>query len=179
MEHNLDFLDKCRRAEPLAERASELGQMYERVKIDRNRYMNSIQTSRQLIVEYAEKIHILENEVDVLRFEFNQVEGAVRIQKGELVKTFGRRDQTRSDLKQAEFAYIGLPTQIDFQDSAIASNQMVYDIEATDCSNKHKLLIDKRDELTLVSEQFARHEWVMLCGEVRLRFPTSDRNCTT
>jgi chromosome segregation ATPase len=54
-------------------------------------------------------------------------------------------------------------------ENAIQTNQNVYDIEATDCSNKQKMLIDKRDELALITEQFNRHEWVMKRGEVRLR----------
>jgi hypothetical protein len=76
-----------------------------------------------------------------------------------------------------------LQTQIDFQDNeikrmnrvlstiedAVRTNQHIYDIEATDCSNKRKMLIDNRDALGLVTEQFNRHEWVMKRGEVQLR----------
>jgi predicted nucleic acid-binding Zn-ribbon protein len=107
----------------------------------------------------------------------------VKLQKTELHQAFKRRDTTRSDLKTNELRYKQLQTQIDFQKSeidrmnrcltsiedAIKDNQHVYDIEATDCSNKRKMLIDKRDELGLVTEQFNRHEWVMKRGEVQLR----------
>jgi chromosome segregation ATPase len=54
-------------------------------------------------------------------------------------------------------------------EDAIGANQHVYDNEARDCSNKRKMLIDKREELGLVTEQFNRHEWVMKRGEMMLR----------
>jgi hypothetical protein len=48
--------------------------MYERMKTDRNRYLSTIQTSRQLIVELSEKSTILGNGIAVLRKEFDAVE---------------------------------------------------------------------------------------------------------
>jgi chromosome segregation ATPase len=183
MERNLDFLDLCGKVDQNSEKLRELSELYERVKLDRNKNMNHIQTSRQLIVEYNEKIRILENEVEVLRLEFEQVCDVVRLQKNELASAFKRRDQTRSDLKTAELHYVELQNKIDFQDSeirqmnrvltgiedAVILNQRLYEDQSVDCSNIQKMLIDRRDELSLITEQFNRHEWVMKRGEVQLR----------
>jgi chromosome segregation ATPase len=172
MERNLDYLDLSRKVEQNAERLKELSELYEKVKVDRNKNMNTIQTSRQLIVEYTEKIRILENEVEVLRLEFEQVSDAVRLQKNELADAFKRRDQTRSDVKMAELGYYDLQNKIDFQDSEIKHinrvlqsvedsiiwNQKFYDDESVHCLNIQKMHIDKRDELSLITEQFNRHE---------------------
>jgi chromosome segregation ATPase len=183
MERNLDFLDLCRKVEQNNVQLNELSELYEKVKLDRNKNTNTIQTSRQLIVEYKEKIRILENEVEVLRLEFEKVSDAVRLQKNDLTAAFKRRDATRCDLKQAEVGYKDLQTKIDFQSSEISRmnsslsqvedlierNHSLYRNQASDCSNIQQMLIDKRDELTLIQEQFNRHEWVMKRGEVALR----------
>jgi chromosome segregation ATPase len=183
MERNLDYLDLSRKVEQNAEKMKDLSGLYEKVELDRNKNMNHIQTSRQLIVEYNEKIRILENEVEVLRLEFEQVSDAVHLQKNELAAAFKRRDQTRSDLKTAELKYHECQNKIDFQDSEIEQvnrmltsiedsiklHQRLYDEQSVDCSNIQKMLIDKRDELSLITEQFNRHEWVMKRGEIQLR----------
>jgi chromosome segregation ATPase len=141
--------------------------------------MKHIQASRQLTVEYKEKIRILQNEVEVLRQEFQHVDEAVRLQKNEFTSAFKRRDATRSDLKRAELKYKETQTQIDFQsnelrrlnrvlgdiEESIARSQKLYDNQASDCSDIQKMLIDKRDELCIIEEQFSRHEWVMRRGE--------------
>jgi hypothetical protein len=43
--------------------------------------MNRIQTSHQMIVEHHEKIRILENDVEALRFELEQVDATVTLHK--------------------------------------------------------------------------------------------------
>ena len=45
-----------------------------------------------MIVELKEKIKILENEVEVLRSEFVQVNIAVKLQKNKLIEAYKRRD---------------------------------------------------------------------------------------
>jgi chromosome segregation ATPase len=183
MERNLDFLDLCRKVDLNSEQLKDLSELYEKVKLDRNRNMNTIQTSRQLIVEYKEKIRILENEVEVLRLEFEKVSESVRLQKSELTAAFKRRDTTRTDLKTAEIGYSELQTKIDFQSSEISrmntvlgavealttDNQKLYDRQAADCSDIQMMLMDKRDELTLIQEQFNRHEFIMKKGAIALR----------
>jgi hypothetical protein len=46
-------------------------------------------------------------------------------------------------------------------EDAVMLNQWPYDNQSVDCSNIQKMLIGKRDELSLITEHFNRHEWVM------------------
>ncbi|KAK8837728.1 hypothetical protein M9Y10_036263 [Tritrichomonas musculus] len=183
MERNLDYMDLCRKQEQNALKLSECSEMYEKVKLDRNKNVNHIQTSRQLIVEYKEKIRILENEVEVLRAEFEQVDAAVKLQKNDLMQAFKRRDATKSDLKNAELAYKDLQGKIDFQmnetsrlnlvlqnlENQIQHHQDLYMKQSDDCANIQRELIDRQDQLCLVTEQFNRHEEVMRRGEMALK----------
>jgi hypothetical protein len=57
----------------------------------------------------------LENEVEVLRCEFAQIDASVKLQKNELTQAFKRRDCTKSDLKRTEVSYRDLQSRIDFQ----------------------------------------------------------------
>ena len=183
MEKNLDYMDLCRRKEENEVKLREVSEMYEKVKLDRNKNVNHIQTSKQLIVEYKEKIKILENEVEVLRGEFESVELAVKLQKNDLNEAFKRRDATKTDLKRQEMAYKDLQSKIDLQmnetnrmntilqnlEDQIQHNQKRYTCQADDCFNIQRMLIDKQDELCLIYEQFNRHEEVMRRGEIALR----------
>lgn len=183
MERNLDYMDLCRKQEQNALKLKECSELYEKVKLDRNKNVNHIQTSRQLIVEYKEKIRILENEVEVLRAEFEQVDAAVKLQKNDLAQAFKRRDSTKSDLKRAELSYKDLQGKIDFQmnetsrmnlvlqnlENQIERHQDLYMKQSDDCANIQRELIDRQDQLCMITEQFNRHEEVMKRGEVALR----------
>lgn len=183
MEKNLDYMDLCRRKEENEVKLREVSEMYEKVKLDRNKNVNHIQTSKQLIVEYKEKIRILENEVEVLRGEFEAVELAVKLQKSDLNQAFKRRDATKTDLKRTEMSYKELQAKIDLQmnetnrmnvilqnlEDQIQHHQKRYTVQADDCFNIQRMLIDKQDELCLIYEQFNRHEEVMKRGEIALR----------
>ncbi|OHS96654.1 hypothetical protein TRFO_09803 [Tritrichomonas foetus] len=183
MERNLDYMDLVRKQEQNAAKLKDCSEMYEKVKLDRNKNVNHIQTSRQLIVEYKEKIRILENEVEVLRAEFEQVDAAVKLQKNDLMQAFKRRDATKSDLKRAEISYKDLQGKIDFQmnetsrlnlvlqnlENQIEHHQNLYAKQSDDCANIQRELIDRQDQLCLVNEQFNRHEEVMKRGEIALR----------
>jgi hypothetical protein len=68
MNRNLHYVDLCRKVEHNSEQMRELGQMDEPAEIEGNRNMNHIQTSRQL-----------ENEVELLRREFEQAHGSVKL----------------------------------------------------------------------------------------------------
>ena len=183
MERNLDYMELCRKQEQNAAKLKETSEMYEKVKLDRNKNVNLIQTSKQLIVEYKEKIRILENEVEVLRVEFEQVDALVKLQKNELQQAFKRRDATKTDLKRAELAYKDLQGKIDFQmnetsrlnlvlqnlENDIEHHQDLYMKQSDDCANIQRELIDRQDQLCLVNEQFNRHEEVMKRGEIALK----------
>ena len=183
MERNIAYMDLCRRHEENEVKLREVSEMYEKVKLDRNKNVNHIQTSKQLIVEYKEKIRILENEVEVLRGEYESVEMAVKLQKNDLNEAFKRRDATKTDLKRSEMAYKDLQAKIDLQmnetnrmntilqnlEDQIQHHQRRYTAQADDCFNIQRMLIDKQDELCLIYEQFNRHEEVMKRGEIALR----------
>lgn len=183
MEKNLDYLDLCRKLEAFHLQMKEYSELYDKVKMDRNRHVNTIQTSRQLVVEMKEKIHILENEVEVLRDEYAQIAFAVQKQKTNLAQAFKRRDATKVDLKRAELQYQELQAKIDFQsgetdrmnhilqslEERINHQQERYTAQADDCADRQRMLIDKQDELCIIYEQFNRHEEIMKKGEVALR----------
>jgi hypothetical protein len=114
MERNLDYLDLCRKYETFLIQMREFSELYEKVKIDRNRHVNTLQTSRQFIIEMKEKIHILESEEEVLRREFADISFRVQHQKNELSQAFKRRDNMRVALKKAEIEYRGLQAKFDF-----------------------------------------------------------------
>jgi chromosome segregation ATPase len=78
-----------------------------------------------------------------------------------------RRHQTSIDFLDSEMKLMSCV--LSSIDDTIRSNQRVDYVEAADRANKRKMLIDKRDELGLVTEQFNRHEWVMTRGEMQLR----------
>ncbi|KAH0793878.1 putative coiled-coil flagellar protein [Histomonas meleagridis] len=183
MERNLDLMDLHRKQEQNSQKLKDCSELYEKAKIDRNKNLNHIQSSRQYIVEYKEKIRILENEVDFLRNEFEQVDASVKLQKNSLLEALTRRDSTKSDLKKAEKLYQELQSKIDLQhneierlnlilqnrENAITHQQSRYTVQADDCSNMRRMLIDKQDELYLIHEQFNRHEEVMKRGEIALK----------
>lgn len=182
-ERQLDFNDLCRKQEQNAQKIKECSDLYEKVKLDRNKNVNHVQTSKQLIVEYHEKIRILENEVEVLRCEFEKVDADVKLQKNDLTQAFKRRDTTKSDLKRADLAYRDLQGKLDFQmneihrlefvlrstEEQINQNSKRYTVQADDCSNIQRMLIDKQDELCIINEKYNKHEEVMKHGEIVLR----------
>ena len=182
MERNLNYLDLCRKLEQDQIRMREFAELYERVKVDRNRHVNTIQSSKHLIVEMKEKIKILENETEVLRSEFEQIAIAVKLQKNQLSEAFKKRDKTRADLKKAEDFYKELMSKIDFQagetdrlnhilhslEDQINYQQGRYSAQADDCADRQRMLIDKQDELCIIYEQFNRHQEIMRQGEVAI-----------
>ena len=183
MEKNLDFLGLCRKLEVFQLQMREYSELYEKVKMDRNRHVNTIQTSKQLVMEMKEKIKILENEVQVLRGEFDQIAFAVQHQKNELAEAFKKRDATKVALKKSQLAYLDLQAKIDFQagetdrlnhilrslEERINYQQVRYASQADDCAARQRMLIDKQDELCIIYEQFNRHEEIMKKGEIVLR----------
>lgn len=182
-EKNMHYLDLTRKLERCSQILLDVSQLYEKAKIERNRYVNTIQTSQQMTVEFKEKIKILDNEVDVLRGELNQVYAAVKAQKFELNDAFKRKEATKCQLKQEEDKYKDLQKQIDYQvsetsrlntvlqhvEELINQQQGRYSIQADDCANIQRMLIDKQDELCIVYEQYNRHEEVMRKGEAILK----------
>ncbi|OHT05365.1 hypothetical protein TRFO_05948 [Tritrichomonas foetus] len=182
MEKNLDYLDLCRKLEQDQIKMREFSELYEKVKLDRNRHVNTIQTSKQLIVEMKEKIKILENEIEVLRLEYEQIASYVQLQKNQLHEAFKKRDATKVELKKAENAYKDLMSKIDFQASEtermnhilqsledqINYQQGRYSAQADDCAERQRMLIDKQDELCIIYEQFNRHQEIMRVGETAI-----------
>ncbi|KAK8878679.1 hypothetical protein M9Y10_005459 [Tritrichomonas musculus] len=182
MEKNLHFLDLCRKYEQNQIKMREYSELYEKVKIDRNKNVNTIQTSKQLIVELKEKIKILENETEVLRREYEQIAFSVKQQKNELVQAYKKRDATKVDLKQSEIRYQELMSKIDFQagetermnhilqslEDQINYQQGRYSAQADDCADRQRMLIDKQDELCIIYEQFNRHQEIMKKGEAAI-----------
>jgi chromosome segregation ATPase len=183
MEKNLDHLDLCRKLESFQLQMREFSELYDKVKMDRNRHVNTIQTSGQLVIEMKEKINILESEVEVLRREYADLAFFVQRQKNGLSEAYKRRDSTRVALKQKETEYQGLQSKIDFQsnetnrmnhilqslEQQINHQQERYTNQADDCADRQRMLVDKQDELCLIYEQFNRHEEIMRKGETALR----------
>lgn len=182
MEKNLQFLDLCRKLEQTQLKMRDYSELYDKVKMDRNRHVNTIQTSKQLIVEMKEKIKILENETEVLRAEYEQVEFWVKQQKNELVQAFKKRDATKVELKKTEIQYQELMSKIDFQqgetdrmnhilqslEDQINTQQGRYSFQADDCADRQRMLIDKQDELCIIYEKFNRHQEIMKRGELAI-----------
>ena len=182
-ERNLDYLDLVRKQELIMIAINDTSKLYEQVKLERNRHVNTIQTSRQLIVELKEKIRILESETEVLRKEFEITDAQVRVQANELNQAYTRRDNTKSELKKAEVKYQSLEAQIDFQknetdrlslvlrniEDQIAAQQGRYADHSEDCARRQRMLIDKQDNLCILTEKFNRHEEIMKNGEIELR----------
>lgn len=182
-ERNLDFLDLSRKLELLQITMGDTSKLYEQVKLERNKHVNTVQTSRQLIVELKEKIRILESETEVLRREFETTDLQVRVQKNELLQAYTRRDATKSDLKKAELKFQELEAKIDFQanetdrldhvlkniEDQIATQQGRFADHSEDCAQRQRLLIDKQDNLCILLEQFNKHEEVMRNGELELQ----------
>lgn len=182
-EQHLRYLDQARALEVLAEECAESDQLYEKVKNDRNRYINTIQTSMQIVVELNEKIKLLKGGVDVFNYEYSTAEAEVKLLKNELTEAWKRREATKCDLRRAEEEYRGLEKVVDRQanetsrmkrelqriESQINNEQDRYTTQADDCANCQRMLIDKQDELCLVYEQYNRHEEIMRMGEQELR----------
>ena len=182
-ERNLDYLDLVRKQELLTIAMNDTSKLYEQVKLERNRHVNTIQTSRQLIVELKEKIRILESETEVLRKEFEITDAQVRVQANALNQAYTRRDATKSELKKAELKYQELEAKIDFQsneterlnivlhniEDQIEAQQGRYAEHSEECAKRQRMLIDKQDNLCILTEQFNRHEEIMRNGEIELR----------
>jgi hypothetical protein len=111
------------------------------------------------------------------------MDAAVKLIRNELAEAFKRRDTTRADLKRAQVHFQQLQEKIDFQmnetermnavlrnrEAAIQRLAIAFSKHETDCFDVERLLIDRRDELQLITEQYNRHEEVMRRGEVSLR----------
>lgn len=183
VERNLHLMELGRELELYHDKIRDSAELYEKVKMERNRYVNAIQTSQQLVVELNEKIKLLQNGVEVLQTEYAQVELAVKMQKNELSAAMKRREVSKNELKKAEAQYRELQTKIDYQanetnrmnrilqriEDQINTQQSRYSVQADDCANIQRLLIDKQDELCLIYEQYNRHEEVMRRGEKALK----------
>ena len=182
-EANLDYLDLCRKQEMISQRQKEFSELYEKVKLDRNRYVNTIQTSRQLIVELKEKIRILDNEVEVLRKEFEDIDAAVKLKKNELDQAYKRRNSTKSELKNAQVRNAEITQKIDFQrietnmlnrvlkriEDQIEMKQTDYEKQTKQCQEKQREFIDAGDHICTLNEQLKTHEEILKNGEVALR----------
>ncbi|EAY02861.1 hypothetical protein TVAG_174030 [Trichomonas vaginalis G3] len=182
-EVNLDYLDLCRKQEMINQKLKEYSELYEKVKLDRNRYVNIIQTSKQLIVELKEKIRILDNEVEVLRKEFEDIDDEVKLKKAELDQAFKRRNSTKSELKNAQLRNQDLNQKIDFQQNETKRLERVLRSVETDiklkhndwkkqtasCQDKQRELIDSGDKMCILREQLNTHENILKNGEVALK----------
>ena len=151
--------------------------------MERNRQMNTIQSSRQLIVELSEKVRILESEIEVLRKQFETVSMEQKLQKNRIEDAHHRRNNLKKDLSKAETGFTETEKQIDLQaatvrrlqetlvsvEDIISHQQSRYESHARDCAEVQRLLLDKQDALCLLNEQLNRHAAVMRSGEVVLQ----------
>jgi chromosome segregation ATPase len=183
VQQNLTLKDCVRQFEAANNRIFECSKMYEKVRMDRNRFLGIIQTSRQLIVELTERIRLLEAAVGVLQHEYQEVATAVKSQKVQLSAAFDRRERTKGELKDAEGRYEQLQKKVAQQadevgrmnrlleqlEDTIELQQRRYSMQADECANVQRSLLDRQDELCLVHEQYTRHTEVVKRGEIALR----------
>lgn len=187
-EKQLDFLDTCKKAELLAVRQQDLAYLYENVKVDRNRFISIIQSSSQLITELKEKIKIIENEGNVLSNEFNKIVIDCKRTKADLTNAIKKREHTIEDLNEATRVFNEYEQQIDFQvaettrmakilqslELQILNQQQRYALNADDCMDKRRLLIDKQDALCILAEQLSKNEEILKDGEKMLKEKDED-----
>ncbi|EAY00557.1 hypothetical protein TVAG_286940 [Trichomonas vaginalis G3] len=187
-EKQLDFLDVCKKSEQLAIRQQDLAYLYENVKVDRNRFISIIQTSSQLITELKEKIKIIENEGTVLSNEYNKIVIDCKRTKADLANAVKKREHTIEDLNEATRIFNEYEQQIDFQvaettrmakilqslELQIMNQQQRYALNADDCMDKRRLLIDKQDALCILAEQLAKNEEILKDGEKMLKEKDED-----
>jgi hypothetical protein len=74
-ERNLAFLDLSRKLELILQAMSDTSKLHEQAKLERNRKLNTIETSKQLKVEFNEKIRIMDSETELLRKEIAVKDG--------------------------------------------------------------------------------------------------------
>ena len=179
----LDIDELERKKSLIHQKLKEYSELYEKVKSDRNRYVKTIQTSRQLIVELKEKIRILDNEVEVLRKEFEIIDAEVYMKKNELSQTRNRRDTTKSELKKFHLKFENLKQNQEYQEmetkrlnkvlrtieELLIQNQKLLSTQKSDHQMAQEHHIELDDSLSHLSERHNMLEMVMTEGEKMLK----------
>ena len=94
---DIAILDASKRVIEAQTRVRDSATMYELVKNERNKYLNQIQSTTQKAAEMKEKIRILTNEIEILRYEIVNREKEYGRKRQETTSAYANRDTFKNE----------------------------------------------------------------------------------
>lgn len=184
----LVLLDLGKRHGEIRAQLADFGALYDLVKNDRNKYVHLIQASGQGLAEMREKLKILHNEVDILRRESAQKDGAFSKEHLEHQSSTYARDALRAELNKANGALIeqavlskqqaeevrNLNGIINAIEADMLRLKRQYEVAVEDRNYTGIQLIDRNDELCILHEKAHVQRDTLTRGELQLHARTDE-----
>ena len=180
--------DATKRFTESATRSKEMGQLYEVVKSEKNKYVNLIQSSKQRAFEMQDKIRILASEIEILRGDLVIKEKEYAKKKLEALTTVSNRDMMRQEANKHLLIYREhrevveqnistletVQNNIESQERQLNTIKMQYEKAIQERNNSASQLVERNDELCLLYERFNIQEQIMLRAEMEMQSREND-----
>ncbi len=173
------IVDASKRATEACDRVVQFGQLYELVKNERNKYLNLFQSSTQRGMELKEKIKILSNEIEILRFEINRVDRECSRKIQENSSNYAARDSAKNEANKAMVQYRSrrdlitqnqstielLNCNINLAEEAMQQLKIRYERAIKERNSTGVHLLDRNDELCILYERLNVQKQFLAKGE--------------
>ena len=178
----LVIMDLTKRCSELSNRLKEFSALYEVVKNERNKYVNLIQSSTQVMAEMREKIRILHNELEILTNESTAKDIALAKERSAHLQSQNIRDSLRQDLNRLLSDYKTKQSTVEQQIMEIDKLNIVINVlekDMLELKSKYERavedrnvtgvqLIDRNDELCILYERSNQQQEAIRNGEIAL-----------
>lgn len=175
--------DATKRYREVAVRSSEMSRLYDVLKLEKNKYMNQIQASKQRSLEMQEKIRILSGEVEILRTELAAKEKELSNQKLEALNAVSARDLMRQETNKHMLVYREhrdtvdqnasslsvLQNTVESQERELILLKTQYEKTIEERNSRVSQLLERNDELCLLYERFNLQEKVLVKAEMEMQ----------
>lgn len=179
----LVVLDQTKRYNEINNRLKEFTALYDVIKTERNRHVNLIQSSQQVLAELREKINILQSEVEILKNESSAKDRALTKERAVHVSAVTQRDQLRMEVNDLMTTYRERQNAVEQQVQEIDKlNSIINRLERDMLALKSKYekaveernaaglqLIDRNDELCILYEKSNIQQETLRKGEIALQ----------
>eukprot|EP01029_Cantina_marsupialis_P005198 TRINITY_DN15594_c0_g1_i1.p1 TRINITY_DN15594_c0_g1~~TRINITY_DN15594_c0_g1_i1.p1 ORF type:complete len:914 (+),score=315.90 TRINITY_DN15594_c0_g1_i1:113-2854(+) len=179
----LVIMDLEKKHQETAQRMKEFSTLYDIVKNERNKYVNSIQSATQGLAEMREKIKILQNEVEILRNESTAKDGALAKTTQDHQTAQAQRDALRLEANKCQTQYRikqeqveqqiveidKLNSLINLKEKSMLALKRQYETSMEERNYTGIQLIDRNDELCVLYEKKNIQEETLQQGEVAIR----------
>ncbi|KAI9190296.1 hypothetical protein H9P43_001729 [Blastocladiella emersonii ATCC 22665] len=178
----MEVLDATKKSQEAQVRLTEFAALYDKVKNERNRYVNLIASSQQRAMEMKEKSRILRSEVEILRNEIAHKDRELAKKRQENNAAYSQRDNSKMEANRLLVQYRDKRSLIDQQTGRIdtlsnslsncagelATLKARYEQVVNERNAAGLQYLERNDELCMLYERNNIQERVMTHGEEEL-----------